>query len=134
MPTSVKTIFKNLQNFEPSADLEEKILKAIGRQEKQRIRNFLLISQVGITVSSGIFLGMLAVFGKTFLDSDFMSLFRLVFSDTEIVFHNIGEFSLSLLETLPVFQIIVMIVPVFVLFLMLSWYFKFSKINFKHVN
>jgi hypothetical protein len=133
MPQNIEKIFQNLKNIEPSVGLEKRILKAISAQGVKSLKRKLMLVQAGLTVSTGVFLGALLVFGKAFLESDFWNLGKLAFSDTGIVAAHMGSYTVSLLETLPVVEMVAMLVPVLALMLMLNWYYKFSNNNFKHV-
>ena len=134
MTQNIQKIFKKLQNIEPSRGLEGGILKAIASENSQKVARKLMMARAGIAVSFGVLTYTLFVFGKTFLQSDFWNLAKLMLSDTGTIFSNMGSFSLSLLETLPVVEISAMLVPVLAVMMMLSWYFKFSNNNFKHVT
>jgi hypothetical protein len=132
MIQNLQKIFKKIENIEPSRGLEEKILKAIAMENSQKVAKKLMFARMGLAASLGALVYTLFVFGKTFLESDFWNLAKLVFSDTGIIAKNFSNFSVSLLETLPIVEISAMLVPVFAVMMMLSWYFKFSNNNFKH--
>jgi hypothetical protein len=135
MTQNLQKIFKKLKNMEPARELESRILKAIAFKKSLEIRKKLLFARAGLAVSLGGIFYMFFVFGKGFLESDFFNLVKLVFSDTGIIVAHLGEFSNSLLETLPVIEIFAMLVPVFALMLFLSYYFKFTNNNYyNHVR
>jgi hypothetical protein len=134
MTQNLRKIFKKLKNTEPSAELETKIFKAIALEKSQKVVRKLMYARAGLAVSFGALFGTFFVFGKSFLESDFLNLVKLVFSDTGIIAQNMGEFSFSLLETLPAVEIFVMLVPVLVLMAMLSWYFKFNNNHYNHIT
>lgn len=132
MTQNLQKIFKNLKNIEPSRGLEGKIFKAISLENSRKVARKLMFARAGLAVSFGALAYTLFVFGKTFLESDFWNLLKLTLSDTGTIAGHFGDFSISLLETLPVLEIFAVLVPVFAVMLMLSWYFKFSNNNFKH--
>ena len=135
MPRSIKNLFKNLKDIELSVGLEGKILKAIATERTQMVCRKMMIARGGLAVSFGALVYTLFVFGKAFLESDFWNLAKLIFSDTGIVAGHISDFSISLLETLPVIEIFAMLVPVFALLMMASWYFKYLNSNhFNHIT
>lgn len=135
MTQNINNLFKNLKNIEPSRGLEGKILKAIALEKSLAIRKKLLLARSGLVVSFGALAYTLFVFGKAFLESDFWNLAKLIFSDSGVIVSHISEYSASLLETLPVVEIFAMLVPVFVLTLLFSYYFKFTNNHrFNHVN
>ena len=132
MTQNLQEIFKNLQNIEPSRGLEEKILKAVSRENSRKIAQKLLFARAGLAVSFGVLAYTLFVFGRSFLESDFWNLLKLTLSDSGTIAGHAGEYSISLLETLPVLEIFAVLVPILAVMLMLSWYFKFINNNFKH--
>jgi len=135
MTQNIQKIFKNLKNIEPLRGLEGKILKAIAREKSLEIRKKMMFARAGLAVSFGALMYTLFVFGRSFLESDFWNLAKLVFSDTGIVAKNAGEYSISLLETLPVVEIFAILLPVLALMLLLSYYFKFTNNNhFNRIN
>ncbi|MCX6763077.1 MAG: hypothetical protein NT093_04900 [Candidatus Moranbacteria bacterium] len=133
MTQNLQKIFKNLKDIEPSRGLEGKILKAISLENSRKVARRLMFARTGLAVSFGALAYTLFVFGKAFLESDFWNLLKLTLSDTGIIAGHFGDFSISLLETLPVIEIFAVLVPVFAVMLMLSWYFKFSNNNLKHL-
>lgn len=132
MTQNLQKIFKNLKDIEPSRALEGKILKAISFENSQKVARKIMLARAGLTVSFGALAYTLFVFGRSFLESDFWNLLKLILSDTGTIAGHFGDFSISLLETLPVLEIFAVLVLVFAVMLMLSWYFKFSNNNFKH--
>ncbi len=131
---NLRNLFKNLKNIEPSRGLGGKILKAIALENSRKMARNLMYARAGLAASFGALFYALFTFGKAFLESDFWNLTKLIFSDTGIIAGHIGNFSFSLLETLPAVEIFAMLVPVFVLMMALSYYFKLSNNNhLKHV-
>jgi hypothetical protein len=130
MTRNLQKIFKNLKNVEPSRGLEGNILKAIALENSRKTAKNLLFARTGLAVSFGALAYTMLVFGRSFLESDFWNLLKLTLSDSGTIAGNIGNFSISLLETLPVVEIFAVLVPVFVVMLMLSWYFKFANNKF----
>lgn len=134
MSQKLNDLFKNLKTLEPSAGLEGKILKAIALGKSLAIRKKLMYARAGLAVSFGTLIYALVIFGKSFLESDFWNIAKLVFSDTGIIAGHAGEYSASLLETLPVVEIFAMLLPVFAVMMLLSYYFKFTNNNhFNHI-
>ena len=133
MTQNLQKIFKNLKNIEPSQGLERKILQAIMFEKGLEIRKKLLYARTGLAVSFGALAYALFIFGRAFLESDFWNLLKLTFSDSGIIAGHMGDYSASLLETLPVVEIFAMLVPVFAVLMIASYYFKFANNNhFKH--
>jgi len=129
MTQNLQKIFKNLKNIEPSRGLEGKILKAISLENSRKTARKLMYARTGLVASFGALVYTLFVFGRAFLESDFWNLLKLTLSDSGIIARHFGDYSASLLETLPVLEIFAMLVPVVAVMLMLSYYFKFSNNN-----
>lgn len=134
MTQNLQKIFKKLKDIEPSRGLEGKILKAVARENSRNISQKLMFARGGLAVSFGALAYTLFVFGRAFLESDFWNLAKLSFSDSGAVATHVGDYWISLLETLPVLEIFAMLVPVLAVMLMLSYYFKFSNNKFNHVT
>jgi len=142
MTNNIQKIFKKLKNIEPSRGLEGKILSVcarsgiarnvIAKKNVQIFRRKLMFARAGLAVSFGALAYTLFVFGRAFLESDFWNLLKLTFSDSGTIAGHFGDFSISLLETLPVIEIFAMLVPVLAVMLMLSYYFKFANNKFNH--
>jgi hypothetical protein len=129
MGQNIAKIFKNIHNFEPSAQLEVRILKAVAMEKAKILKRKLMFARSGMVASALGLAYALGVFGRAFLESDFWNLAKLVFSDTGIIVSHFGEFAFSLLETLPIVEIFAILVPIFLFFVVTSWYFKFSNNN-----
>ncbi len=134
MTQNLQKIFKNFKNIEPSRGLEGRILKVIATENSSAIRKKMLFARGGLAVSFGALAYALLIFGRAFLESDFWNLLKLTLSDSGTIAGHFGDFSISLLETLPVVEMFAILVPVFAVMLMLSWYFKFSNNNFNHAG
>jgi hypothetical protein len=134
MTQNLQKIFKKLQNVEPSLGIEGRILTAIARENSQKIAQRLLFARAGLLASFGALMYTLFVFGRAFLESDFWNLLKLSFSDSGTIAGHFGDYSASLLETLPVIEIFAMLVPVFVAMILFSYYFKFSNNKFNHIT
>jgi hypothetical protein len=132
MTQNLEKIFKKLKNLEPSTGLEAKILKAIILENSRKVSRKLMFSRAGLVASFGALVYTLFIFGKAFLESDFWNLAKLAFSDSGVIVSHASEYSISLLETLPVVEIFAMLIPVLAVMIMLSYYFKFTNNN--HFN
>ena len=135
MTQNLKKIFQKIKNIEPSRELEGKILKAITLENSRKVARKLMYARAGLAVSFGALVYALFVFGRAFLESDFWNLAKLSFSDSGVITSHISDYSVSLLETLPVVEIFAMLLPIFAVMMLLSYYFKFTNNNhFKHVS
>jgi len=135
MTQNLQKIFQNLKNIEPSGRLEAKILKSITLENSRKVARKLMYARAGLAVSFGALIYTLFVFGRAFLESDFWNLAKLSFSDSGVIASHISDYSVSLLETLPVAEIFAILIPVLALMLFLSYYFKFTNNNhYKHLT
>ncbi|MCX6766773.1 MAG: hypothetical protein NT170_03280 [Candidatus Moranbacteria bacterium] len=133
MTQNLQKIFKNLKNIEPSRGLEGKILKAVAMKRMHMLKRKLMYARAGLAVSFGALAYTLFVFGRAFLESDFWNLLKLTLSDSGTIAGHFGDYSASLLETLPVIEIFAMLVPVLAIMIILSYYSKFTNNKFNHV-
>ena len=133
--SNLRDLFKNLTEIEPSRSLETRILRSVALEKSLRIKQKLMFARAGLAVSFGALFYALFVFGRAFLESDFWNLAKLMFTDTGIIAGHLGDFSISLLETLPVVEIFAMLVPVLAAMMLLSYYFKFTSNNhYNHIR
>lgn len=99
----------------------------IGQEEAKLIRKKLYLSYAGLAGSLAVFVGAALTFGGEILNSEFWSMLMLAFSDAEIIAQNLGDFSLSLLETFPAVSLAIILIPMFALLLSFSTYLKSIK-------
>ena len=124
MEEKLKNLFRQLREEEPGEALKDRILSRIDRERISLARRRLVFSRVGFLVSlSGIILSVYAL-GASFLNSDFWNILNLTFSDLQTVSKNSEDFIVSLAETFPLMNAVILTIPVFTLFISLSAYFK----------
>ena len=90
----------------------------------------MIFSQAGLIGSILAVFYTLFSFGQTLLKSEFWSMLSLLFSDWQIVARNFYDFVYSVLETFPVLTVVIILIPIFTLFLSANTYFNLS--NNKH--
>ena len=135
MNQNLSQIFKSVKEIQPSEGLESLILSKISEARNKQIKRKLWLASFGLAGSFAFAMYAFLVFGSAILKSEFWSIINLVFSDMLIVAQNWKEFTFSLLETLPVFGIIVIIVPIFIFLWSLKTYQELSKNNLRvHFN
>jgi len=117
-------LFKNIGDIDPPERLEKVILRKISLEKEKQIRQKLAFSYIGLAGSALASVYTWLVFGNSLLQSDFWTLAKLIFSDTQLVLQNWNDFAFSLMETLPIFGMIAILAPVFALFLLTSQYLK----------
>jgi len=111
-------------NLLPEASLAFDVWRSVVLQEKRAARFKLwAFSFIGLVS----FAGLLPIFKTLSSDlsrSGFYEYFSLIFSDSGSVIHFWKEFSLSLLESLPVISAILSLILIFTLFLSLKYALK----------
>lgn len=119
--------FKSIGSIELPAHLETEIIDLIKMEKLKGIRRRLIFSEVGLVGS------MLAIFyviftsGSALIRSEFWSMMTLLFSDAGTVLSNWQDFVFSAMETFPVFTVISMLLPIFILFISIAYYFSNHK-------
>jgi hypothetical protein len=128
-------IFKGIQEIEPRKDLKFLILQKIELEKEKQAKGKLILSYLGMAIFALIGIWALAYSGSTFLKSEFWSIFSLAFSDFVTVAGSWKEYLYSLGETLPVINIMAVLIPIFgvLLFLNMCIYFK-NKVRDIHVH
>lgn len=129
--SKLSQIFKNIPEIEPSGSLKDLIMQKIGIEIEKQVRKKLFLSYFGMVASFSAGVYAFAYFGGSFLKSEFWSLFSLAFSDFAFVVKGWNEYLYSLGETLPVINVVAILVPVFgvLLFLNMGIYFKNKSKN-----
>ncbi|OGY41199.1 MAG: hypothetical protein A2Y82_02025 [Candidatus Buchananbacteria bacterium RBG_13_36_9] len=117
MKNDLKELFKNILSIEPPNDLITKItLRIEEEKELRKIRRQFVIFIFSSAGSLGA-IALIFYFVKLkMLETGFWQLLSLLFSDFKIILANWQNFSLALLETLPV-PLIVSLLFCFLLFI-----------------
>jgi len=134
MTQNLQKIFKKLENIEPSAELEAKILRKIILAKKWQTQKRLIFADVLMLGSLGAFVFVLLNFWEGISKSEFWSLLKLVFSDTAAVAAFWKDFLFSLLETFPAAHFAAILAPVFLLMISLNMYFATNNQNHYKYN
>jgi hypothetical protein len=131
MKSKLFKIFNEMKQIEPKTGLGDLILQKIDLEKSRRIKKELAFSYFGIAASFSAGVYAFVYFGNAFFKSEFWSIFSLAFSDFLAVAGNWEEYLYSLGETLPVINIVAILVPVFgfLLFLNILIYFKNKSKN-----
>jgi hypothetical protein len=131
MSNKLKQLFQNINELNPPKVLADFIFSRIEREKIRKAKRQLIFSYCGLAGSFIFAIGVGSIFGQTFLQSEFWTMFSLAFSDGVIVLRNWDIFFLSLLETLPTMHIIIFLVPVFTMLISANFYF-INKNSYKH--
>lgn len=127
MKTEINRIFKQFNQLEPPENLRIAILQNIKKRQLKVLKIRLFFSCLGLFFSGVGILYVFLNFGKLFWQSEFWTIFSLLFSDILLLAKNWGSFTYSLLETFPVINFILLLTPVFTFFLF--FYFFLSLRN-----
>ena len=121
MNKKLRHIFQNMPEKEPAKNLKSAVLARIEQKETQLIQRKLRLSYAAIAISAAAIFYASFTAGSALLHSEFWSLATLTFSDALTVAHDWQDFLFSLLETLPVFDLSILVIPFAALFLSLSF-------------
>lgn len=89
--------------IQPKADLYDRVINRINREEKLMIlRKKLILESFGLIMSFFIFIPLTLKLLSDIAKSGLMQFLSLLFTDFAIVMANIGDYVLSLLESTPV--------------------------------
>lgn len=126
---TLHTLFKDMKNPSPRETLRNEIFSVIeslreAQLRRQRRRAYIGLSLSGIGVVYALF-----AYGGAFVGSEFWSVVSLFFSDVLVVANYWNEFSLLLLETIPVVPILLLLLPTFAFLLFLNMYFKTREMH-----
>jgi len=133
MNEKLSRIFKEIEQIEPRAGLEGLILQKIDLERERRIKRKLIFSYAGLAVSFIVAFPAILKFGIDIIRSEFWRLFSLIFSDFMIVAGSWKEYLYSLGETLPIINIIAILVPIFGVLMFFNLYFSLKK-NYRNVH
>jgi len=132
MEQKLAKIFKEMREIEPKEGLKSLILQKIDLENSRQMRRKLIFSYFGMSVSFSTVVLALLYSGSAFLKSEFWSLLSLIFSDFMAVAGSWNEYLYSLGETLPITNIVAILIPVFGVLMFLNLYFSLRR-NHKQV-
>jgi len=121
---TLRTLFKDIESLKQREILLSKIFLTIESLKDSQLKRHMQLSYAGLSLSGIAFVYAVISYGGIFIQSEFWSVISLFFSDAHIVISYWNEFSLLLLETIPVVPLLLILVPSFVFLLFLSVYFK----------
>jgi hypothetical protein len=128
-------IFKKISEIEPSIGLEKRILRKITLERKKRIMRDLMFYRVWTFGSLALAIYAIFAFGGSVLNSEFWSMTSLFFSDIKIVTTNWSNYAFSIMETLPVINLILILIPIFVFAISIDLYKNLKdRIKSNHYN
>lgn len=106
--------------YQPREDFQGEIFLTITSLQSARLRRRMYSTYAGLLFSGTALVSMAFLFGGAFVQSEFWSILTLFFSDFSIVTSYWNEFSLLLLETIPVIPLLLIFIPTFIFLLFLG--------------
>lgn len=129
MNTKLSQVFKNMSQIEPSMELKGFILRRIEIESAKQIKRKLMFSYVGLGSSLAAGVWAIVSLGRVILESEFWSILSLAFSDAQIVAGYWREYLFSLLETLPVVNLVLILIPILGLVMSMGFYLDLKNKN-----
>lgn len=130
---SVKETFEKKASQEPSQFLRANILRNISILQEKREKNQKYFSLIIGVVSFGTFLLGITQYGISFIQSEFWTIFSLIFSDLGVLVGSFQDFLFLLLETLPLIPLIAFFLPVALFFWSMSVLLALFEKKQKHI-
>lgn len=118
--------FSSIKSIEPPAKLEGAILCEIKKLQTRKMRQKLILSEIGLIGSILAVFYTLFAFGTALLRSEFWSMVSLAFTDAGIILSHWQDFLYSAMETFPVLTLAAILLPIFALLMSASSYLKLS--------
>ena len=119
--------------LQPRADLYDRIIKRISREEKLMIlKRRLILESSGLLLSFFVFIPLAIRLYSDVIKSGMMQFFSLIFTDFNIVMDNAGDYALTLLESTPILSLALVLAAVlavtFYIAKLEDAYFDFKKL------
>jgi hypothetical protein len=135
MSEKIQQFFANIPEINPPKNLAGLIIKKIDLEQNKLLKRNLLISRIGLIGSFGFLFYTSVIFGRAIAQSEFWYLASLLLTDVSLVAKNWQEFGYSLVETMPVLNIVAVLLPIFVLLLSANFYASLNskKRHYKYV-
>ncbi|MDD5639231.1 MAG: hypothetical protein PHR47_00250 [Candidatus Pacebacteria bacterium] len=128
MEKEYKKLFMNMEEANPSNKLFEKIMLRISREEKLSIvKKRIAVFSVFLIISLGGFVYSFIAVQNALVSSGFTQFFSLIFSDFNIVIAYWQNFLFTLLESLPVFAMVVFLIMFSIVLSFLTFLMKDMK-------
>ncbi len=119
---TLHTLFKDMNMPSHRTSLVCDILRSINILSEKQLRRQKNIFLFGMSVSFMSILFSLFFFGNSLVQSDFWSIFSIIFSDISVIVLHFSDFGFLLLETFPVVPLLILFVPVFFFCILFSLY------------
>lgn len=123
-----KEFFK-VSQVEPEQNLFERIVSRIKLEEKfVYVKSKLIFFSCGVVASLVAFILSAISTHTEIIKSGFSNFFSLIFSDFQVVMANWQSFGISLIETLPIVNVVILLVTASIFILLLKVFSKSLKI------
>lgn len=128
MNNNLEKLFANLKSPEPPEKLFPNIISLIHKEQKLSvIRTRFVIFSITFIGSIIALLPVIQTLKTSLSESGFMNFSSLILSDLEVVINNWQDYSITLLESLPVINIVILLIVLFVLLKSI----QYMALNFK---
>jgi len=134
MANSYEKLFESIQISEVSDNLLDSILEKIAINKKLRAQKRFIFSISAFTVSLMAFWPAIRYFTNEISQSGFIKYISLIFSDGEIILGYWQNFSLLILESLPILALISILAVIWTLFVSLRQIMSSFKVAFFKLN
>lgn len=114
MSINYQSLFDKLPNPEPTDSLLPNILLKINQQEKMATKKRAIIFSLSSTLSVILLFFAFKLFQTSLVESGFWRFFSLIFSDFSLVVAYGKNYLLTLLETLPVINLVVFLAVILI--------------------
>lgn len=115
MNTKLHKAFKGIRKDGPNPKLAGLVFDRVTKMAAKKAKNKYLLARTGVWVSVAALAYASFTVGGTIMGSEFFDLVRLAFSDAAVVLQNWHAYAYSLLETMPVTNIVLLLSPIFTL-------------------
>lgn len=131
MSDNYKKLFQNLEQIEPSQKLRAGVLARIDFEKRRSARIRLAFFGAVAVTSLVAIIPSFQYVAREFSQSGFYQYLSLLFSDSGFILASWKEFSASLVESLPLFEITIFLATVFTLLFSARSAVKNIFINYK---
>ena len=134
MVDNYSKLFANIKITEPSADLFVKIMDQINSQKRSNSRRWFALFTFVLIGSLVSLVPIMKLLLSDFSQSGFVQFFSLIFTDTNLVLVYWQSFSLSLIESLPIVDVVIFLFVAWVFLGSLRFLIKYAQNSFTHLS
>ena len=134
MADNYEKLFRNIQFEGPSEELLNSILKEIAIRKKHRAQKRFVFGVLTLVVSIAAFFPALQYFNSEIIQSGFYHYISLIVSDGAAILGYWQNFLLLVIESLPVFALILILAVLWIFFASLRQIATSSKVVFLQIK